>query len=102
MSVNFMVKKETKLGFFYAVLSNIFGGLQPVIANLRPASLDSLIFSGMTALIQVLIFIPIFFLEKSINKINRSKKQILPSFSPILISSLSFISSAIQYRIEPQ
>ncbi|MHA1751055.1 MAG: DMT family transporter [Candidatus Helarchaeota archaeon] len=70
-----MVKKETKLGFFYAVLSNIFGGLQPVIANLRPASLDSLIFSGMTALIQVLIFIPIFFLEKSINKINRNIKR---------------------------
>ena len=57
------MKKETKLGLIFAIFSNIFGGIQPVIANSRPIYLDAHIFSGMTALIQLIIFIPIFLIE---------------------------------------
>ena len=65
-----MVSKETKLAIVYAILMNFIGGLQPVWANLRPVELDALIFSGMSSLIQTLIFIPIFLIEFLVRKKN--------------------------------
>ncbi|MHA1766287.1 MAG: DMT family transporter [Promethearchaeota archaeon] len=65
-----MVTKETKIGIFFAFFSIFLGGLQPVWANLRPIELDSHIFSGMSCLIQALIFMPIFLIERNYNSKN--------------------------------
>ncbi len=74
-----MLRKEAKLGFLFGILSNIFGGLQPVIARSRPIELDPYLFSGMTAIIQMLIFIPVFIFETYLTnrrlKLNTSNKN---------------------------
>lgn len=39
-------------------------GLQPIVANSRPETLDSYIFAAMTVLIEALIFLPLFLFER--------------------------------------
>ncbi|TFF89430.1 MAG: DMT family transporter [Promethearchaeota archaeon] len=68
-----MIKRETKLGFLFAVLANIFGGIQPVIANLRPETFDSFLFAGITAVIQIIVILPIFIIKIKILKTNQNK-----------------------------
>ncbi|NVM52145.1 MAG: DMT family transporter [Candidatus Helarchaeota archaeon] len=64
------MKKATKLGLIYAIISIFVGGILPVVANARPTTLDSQIFSGMSSLFQFLFFLPIFLIERWLN--NRS------------------------------
>ncbi|MHA1268278.1 MAG: DMT family transporter [Candidatus Helarchaeota archaeon] len=71
-----MVDKNKKFGYVFALLSNIFGGIQPIVANLRPAALDAHIYSGMTAFVQILLFIPIFMIETRLFKITKNKNII--------------------------
>lgn len=63
-----MVTRETKLGIIFAIITIIFGGIQPILANARPDILDSHIFSGMSTLLQALIFLPVFLIEFRLNK----------------------------------
>ncbi|MHA1263671.1 MAG: DMT family transporter [Candidatus Helarchaeota archaeon] len=58
-----MVRREIKLGLFFAGIANIVGGFQPVWANMRPPELDAHLFSGMSTLFQAFIFLPIFLFE---------------------------------------
>ncbi|HUX99629.1 MAG TPA: DMT family transporter [Candidatus Deferrimicrobium sp.] len=69
-----MVKKETKLGILFGIVSIFLGGIQPVVARARPVILDPHIFSGMSCLFQALIFIPIFLLEFRLKKKSVSPK----------------------------
>ena len=70
-----MISKNAKLGILYAIISNIFGGLQPVIANMRPDIFDSYLFAGMTAFIQFIMFLPIFIIETKLLSRNKNKKD---------------------------
>lgn len=70
-----MVSKNAKLGILFAIISNIFGGLQPVIANMRPDIFDSYLFAGMTAFIQFIMFLPIFVIETKLLSRNGNKKD---------------------------
>jgi len=79
-----MVDKNTKFGIFFAILANITGGIQPVIANMRPSLIDSYLFAGMTALIQMLLFIPIYFFE---NLYRKRKVQTKNNLSDLNVSN---------------
>ena len=57
----------------------ILVGLQPIIANSRPAELDSYIFAAMTCIIETILFFPILMIERrnfKISKENDPKKSI--------------------------
>ena len=51
----------------------ILVGLQPIIANSRPAELDSYIFAAMTCIIASIIFFPIMMIERKNFKISKEK-----------------------------
>jgi drug/metabolite transporter (DMT)-like permease len=53
-----------KKGLFYAILGSLLISLQPVIANARPSIIDAYLFGAVVALIEALIFLPIFLLER--------------------------------------
>ena len=53
-----------KKGLLYSASGAFLMGLQPVIANARPSSIDAYIFGAITALIEALIFFPIFIIER--------------------------------------
>ena len=53
-----------KKGLLYSASGAFLMGLQPVIANARPSSIDAYIFGAITALIEALIFFPIFITER--------------------------------------
>jgi drug/metabolite transporter (DMT)-like permease len=64
-----MSKYDLKKGIIYSSLGVFLIGLQPVIANSRPKSIDPFIFGGITALIEAMIFMPFYLIErKSIKK----------------------------------
>ncbi len=62
---NSMQNDNLKKGFIYGTIMVILVGLQPIIANSRPAMLDAYIFAAMTCIIQALIFFPIMRIEKN-------------------------------------
>lgn len=66
-----------KKGLLYSASGAFLMGLQPVIANARPSSVDAYIFGAITALIEALIFFPIFIIErrKLKSKMRNSPKQ---------------------------
>ncbi len=53
-----------KKGLLYSVIGAFLIGLQPVIANSRPASIDAYIFGAVTALFEAIIFLPIYLFER--------------------------------------
>ena len=59
-----MSNYDLKKGIIYSSIGVFLIGLQPVIANSRPESIDPIIFGGITALIEALIFLPIYLIEK--------------------------------------
>jgi drug/metabolite transporter (DMT)-like permease len=72
---------DLKKGLFYSILGAFLISLQPVIANSRPTIIDPYIFGAVTALIEALIFLPIYLLErknlkKSIGKNPRNAVKI--------------------------
>ena len=53
-----------KKGIFFAVIAVIGISLQPVIVNSRPSEIDPFIFAAVTALIEALLFLPMYFIER--------------------------------------
>ena len=68
-----MSNYDLRKGVIYCSIGVFLIGLQPVIANSRPKTIDPIIFGGVSALIEALIFMPFYFIErKTIKKENRS------------------------------
>ena len=68
-----MSNYDLRKGVIYCSIGVFLIGLQPVIANSRPKTIDPFIFGGITAIIEALIFMPFYFLErKSIKKEKRA------------------------------
>ncbi|MEJ2295474.1 MAG: DMT family transporter [Candidatus Lokiarchaeota archaeon] len=67
-----MVSKNLKKGIIYGVIGVFLIGLQPVIADSRPSEIDPFIFAAITALIEMIIFFPLYLLERK-----KLKKNIL-------------------------
>ncbi|MBD3197248.1 MAG: EamA family transporter [Candidatus Lokiarchaeota archaeon] len=55
---------DFKKGIIYGAIGIFIIGLQPIIANSRPAIIDPYIFAAITALIEASIFLPIFLFER--------------------------------------
>ncbi|MFX0139031.1 MAG: DMT family transporter [Candidatus Hodarchaeota archaeon] len=68
-----MQNENLKKGIFYGTIMVILVGLQPIVANSRPAVLDAYIFAAMTCIIQALIFFPVMKIER--NTLELSKKN---------------------------
>ena len=56
---------KTEKGVFYGIFAVILIGLQPIVANARPAEIDAYIFAAFTISIEALIFLPIMVLERA-------------------------------------
>jgi drug/metabolite transporter (DMT)-like permease len=68
-----MPNYDLRKGVIYCSIGVFLIGLQPVIANSRPKTIDPFIFGGITALIEALIFMPFYFIErKTIQKEEKS------------------------------
>lgn len=67
-----MVSKNLKKGIIYGVIGVFLIGLQPVIADSRPSEIDPFIFAAITALIEMIIFLPLYLFERK-----KLKKNIL-------------------------
>jgi drug/metabolite transporter (DMT)-like permease len=67
-----MVSKNLKKGIIYGVIGVFLIGLQPIIANSRPSVIDPFIFAAITALIETIIFFPLYLFERK-----KLKKNIL-------------------------
>jgi drug/metabolite transporter (DMT)-like permease len=74
-----------KKGIIYASICIFTIGLQPVISNARPSVIDPFLFGAVTALIETLLFLPIFLFERF--KIKRTEldneKELKKNFSLI-------------------
>ncbi|MEJ2252441.1 MAG: DMT family transporter [Candidatus Lokiarchaeota archaeon] len=57
------MENKLKKGIFYGILGTFFIGLQPIIANSRPAILDAHIFAAITCLVEATLFFPIMIIE---------------------------------------
>ncbi|MFW9819449.1 MAG: DMT family transporter [Candidatus Thorarchaeota archaeon] len=71
---------NTKKGLLFGVITVFLVGLQPVIANSRPPIIDPFIFAAITALIEAVIFLPIYYFERrklSLNQENDKNKRLL-------------------------
>ena len=62
-----------KKGITFSLIGVFLIGLQPVISNARPEIIDPYMFAAITALIQALIFLPLYLLERRILKLNKNK-----------------------------
>ncbi|MFX0005750.1 MAG: DMT family transporter [Promethearchaeota archaeon] len=55
---------NSKKGLFFGTITVFLVGLQPVIANSRPEIIDAFIFAAITALIEAVVFLPLYYLER--------------------------------------
>ncbi len=72
------MEKNIKKGLLTGTIGVIFVGLQPIIALLRPATVDAYLSGAMTCLVETMIFIPIMIFEfifKKSSKRNLSKQN---------------------------
>lgn len=60
-----MNEEDFKKGILFGIAGVFLIGLQPIVANARPASIDSYLFAAMTILIEALLFFPIMLGERS-------------------------------------
>ena len=70
-----MANENFKKGLLFGTVAIFTIGLQPVIANSRPKIIDPYLFAAITALIEALIFLPAYILERRKLK-NRIKVEI--------------------------
>jgi drug/metabolite transporter (DMT)-like permease len=56
--------ENLKKGLLFGIVAIFTIGLQPVIANSRPKIIDPYLFAAITSLIEALIFLPIYILER--------------------------------------
>ena len=59
-----MSNYNLKKGLTFGLIGVFLIGLQPVISNARPSIIDPFIFAAMTALVEALIFLPIYIIER--------------------------------------
>ncbi|MHA1824784.1 MAG: DMT family transporter [Promethearchaeota archaeon] len=59
-----MSNYNLKKGLIFGTIVIFLIGLQPVIANSRPSTIDPIIFAAFSALIGAILFCPIYFLER--------------------------------------
>ena len=59
-----MGTENLKKGLLFGIIAIFTIGLQPVIANSRPKIIDPYLFAVITSLIEALIFLPVYILER--------------------------------------
>lgn len=59
-----MENENLKKGLLFGIIAIFTIGLQPVIANSRPKIIDPYLFAAITSLIEALIFLPLYILER--------------------------------------
>ena len=59
-----MTNKNYAKGILYGIISLLFLSLEPIIANSRPAEIDSFIYGAMTSIIMSMLFFPLMLLER--------------------------------------
>ncbi len=78
-----VLDSNTNKGLIFGTIGVFLVGLQPVIANSRPSIIDPYIFAAITALIEALIFLPLYYFERkkliSIGETNPGKNKNLNS-----------------------
>ena len=75
-----MEHENLKKGLLFGTIAIFTIGLQPVIANSRPKIIDPYLFAAITALIEALIFLPLYVLErKKLNWLARIERAIPPA-----------------------
>ncbi len=67
--------KNIKKGLLTGTIGVIFVGLQPIIALLRPYTVDAYLSGAMTCLVETLIFVPIMIFEFIIKNSNKRSKN---------------------------
>lgn len=72
-----MENYNLKKGIIFTSIAIFTIGLQPVISNARPSIIDPYLFSAITALIETVIFFPIFILERRVLKKELKKNSSL-------------------------
>jgi len=65
-----LTNKNYAKGILYGIISLLFLSLEPIIANSRPAEIDSFIYGAMTSIIMSTIFLPLMLLERNRIKAN--------------------------------
>ncbi|MFX1374196.1 MAG: DMT family transporter [Promethearchaeota archaeon] len=78
-----MENQNLKKGITFGSFGVVLIGLQPVISNARPSILDPFIFAAATALIEALIFLPLYILKR--RRLIQNKNN---EFDPQIIESL--------------
>ncbi|MFX0025991.1 MAG: DMT family transporter [Candidatus Hermodarchaeota archaeon] len=73
------MSNNIKKGIIFGILGNIFVGLQPIVANSRPDSIDAYIFAAMTCLVEAVIFIPLMLIEIKLNRLKARKNNLKAS-----------------------
>lgn len=59
-----MSNYNLKKGITFGSIGVFLIGLQPVIANARPSIIDPFLFAAMTAIVEALIFLPLYLIER--------------------------------------
>lgn len=59
-----MVSRNLRKGILCGIIGVFLIALQPIISNSRPPVIDPYIFAAITAIIEALIFFPLYFLER--------------------------------------
>ena len=59
-----MSEYNLRKGLIFGIVGIFLIGLQPVIANIRPFTIDPIIFAAFSGLIEAILFCPIYFLER--------------------------------------
>ena len=70
-----------KKGLICGILGTFLIGLQPIIAIARPSIIDPYIFAAITALIEAIVFLPIYFFER--NRLNKQKDNFQMDYAKI-------------------
>jgi len=65
--------KSVKKGLITGFVGIIFVGLQPIVALLRPSSVDAYLSGAMTCLVEALIFLIIMLVELKVMNLNKQK-----------------------------
>jgi len=76
------VDKNTKKGLIFGIIGIVFVGLQPIIANLRPYTVDAYLAAAMTCLVETIIFLPLMLIEWK--KIKQNNKEAILNKTSIL------------------
>ena len=63
-------------GIFFGILCIILVGMQPVIANARPLSLDPYFFAATTCIVEAIIFFPLMLIERKRIRLSHKKELI--------------------------